>query len=58
MKFYHKIILAALSFSMLVAGAQALPGADGAKALAEPGFWAAMGEGLIGLGENGWSKGS
>lgn len=38
---------------MLVAGAQALPGADGAKDLVDPGYWAAMGEGLIGLGENG-----
>jgi len=58
MKFYHKIILTALSFSLLIAGAQALPGANGAVDLADPGFWAAMGEGLIGMGENGWSKGS
>lgn len=58
MKFHHKIILLALSFSMLVAGAQALPGADGAQDLADPGYWVALGEGLIGIGENGWSTGS
>ena len=57
MKFYHKIILAALSFSVLVAGAQALPGADGAQDLVDPGYWVALGEGMMGLGENGWTKG-
>lgn len=53
MKFHHKIILAALAFSLLVAGATALPG--GAESdLVDPGFWSAMGAGLLGVQESGW----
>ena len=43
---------------MLVAGAQALPGADGTVDLVDPGYWVALGGDLIGFGENGWSTGS
>lgn len=55
MQFYHKIILTALFFTALVAGAQALPGAERAVTdLADPGFWMALGEGLVGAQESGW----
>lgn len=55
MKFHHKIILAALSFTLIVAGAKAYTGAEGSD-LVDPGFWAAMGEELIGVEESGWCK--
>jgi hypothetical protein len=53
MKFYQKIVLTALALTLVTAGASALSGDTGAP-VADPGWWAALGEGLIGVGENGW----
>lgn len=55
MRFHHKIILAALGLSLIVASARALPGGEErARDLTDPGFWSAMGQGLIGVEEGGW----
>ena len=54
MKFHRKIVLTALCFTLLVAGARALPGAEGAADLTDPGYWIALGHGLMGAGENRW----
>jgi len=57
MRFHNKIMLAALCFTLLVAGTRAFPGAEGAADLtylADPGFWLALGENLVGAQENGW----
>jgi len=69
MRFHYKIILAALCFTLLVAGARALTGGGDtgpgmAQGLArgltddlgDPGFWMALGQGLIGAGADGWCK--
>lgn len=53
MRFYHKIILSALALSLVTAGASALAGEADAP-VADPGWWVALGQGLVGAGENGW----
>lgn len=55
MRFYHKIILLALCVTFLAAGISALPGVVSAD-LADPGYWKAMGQEIVGISENGWCK--
>ena len=55
MRFHYKIVLAALAVSLVAAGAGAIAG-PGAADIADPGFWLAIGEGLVGVQENGWCK--
>ncbi len=53
MRFYHKIMLVAVTVAVLSAGASALPGAENAD-LADPGYWMALGQEIVGASENGW----
>ena len=53
MRFYHKIILLALSVAALTAGASALPGTESSD-LIDPGYWFALGQQMVGMSENGW----
>ncbi|WP_161594536.1 hypothetical protein [Marimonas lutisalis] len=52
MRFHHKIILLALVVAALATGVSGVA-ADTAR-VADPGWWLALGEGLIGASENGW----
>ena len=57
MKFHHKIIAAALGFSLIVAGARVLAGGpDVMDDLTDPGFWVALGENLVGAQVHGWCR--
>ena len=53
MRFHHKIIAAALASSLIIAGAAALASPDEVP-VADPGWWVALGEKLVGQSENGW----
>ena len=52
MRFHHKIILLALVVTAVMTGVTRLS-AD-SPAMTDPGWWLALGEGLIGVAENGW----
>lgn len=56
MAFYHKIILAALAVTAVAAGAGFITAEPAAPVVADPGWWLALGEGLIGADENGWCR--
>ena len=53
MRFYHKIMLIAVAVAVLSAGVAALPEAQSGD-LADPGYWLAVGQEMIGAVENGW----
>lgn len=53
MRFYQKISLAALVLSLGFAGYSVFAGVEEA-AVADPGWWVAVGEAMVGVQENGW----
>lgn len=55
MRFYHKIILLALCLTFLAAGIGRLS-LDESADLADPGYWLAVGQEIVGMSENGWCK--
>ncbi len=57
MAFYQKIILAALAVTVVGAGAGLITAQEAATpVVADPGWWLALGEELIGTSENGWCR--
>ena len=59
MRFHHAVMMLALVLSLLTLGAAALDGqgkVPGTADLADPGYWLSIGQGLVGLQENGWCK--